>query len=176
MTDAMQEGKVRQGYVPDAFPSNVRSMPLIDKIVQYWREEEDTSWLASSYIGWGEAFCFGCGWLPPVPDGSRSWASASSWLERAHLQDHVIAGDDSPANLVMLCHLCHDLMPCFDDRDEALAWVQALPEKDQMWQLFTDLVVETDPERYRRESRTKTLRLRTQFLELSLEVRERVTG
>lgn len=46
--------------------------------------------------------------------------------------------DDSPSNIVMLCHLCHAAMPSFKDRDKALLWVKTRDFRDDHWQLFTD--------------------------------------
>ena len=113
-------------------------MPSIEAVIDFW-VEQDVEWLHGYYIGWGEPFCFACDWLPPVKDGGRAaWVRAGSWLDRAHLQDHVVAGDDSPSNIVMLCHLCHDEMPEHDDREEAIEWVKVHPRRPEMWQKFTD--------------------------------------
>lgn len=112
-------------------------MPRHEAIVEYWREV-DPQWLGSWHLGWGTPFCFACSWRPPLKEQRRPWSVASSWLHRAHLQCHVVAGDDSPANLVMLCHICHAEMPEFDERDDALEWVKAHPRADMGWQTFTD--------------------------------------
>lgn len=114
-------------------------MPSMPVLVAYWREHADeVPSLRSHWIGWGEPFCFACGWLAPVADGPDAWTRATGWLDRAHLQDHWIAGDDSPRNLVPLCHECHEEMPHFVDRDAALAWVASRPDADPLWQSFTD--------------------------------------
>lgn len=117
-----------------------RNMPPVAAIVAHWRSHADElPSLEAHWIGWGEPFCFACTWMPPVPDGKRdSWERASRWLDRAHLQDHCVAGNDDAANLVLLCHLCHDDMPPFDTRDDALAWVAARPRAEGDWQAFTD--------------------------------------
>jgi hypothetical protein len=134
----------------------VRHTPSIEKIIDYWREHVeataavgqdgqayecdegkpvgDLPRLKAYWIGWGEPFCFGCGWLAPVD----RWSQASRWLDRAHLQDFCVAGDDSVKNLVMLCHLCHNAMPEFDDRASALQWVANQKPKSGPWQLWTD--------------------------------------
>lgn len=159
--------------------SATRHMPTMDAIVGWWREHVrdteaepplrsdvpigDLPRLSAYWIGWGEPFCFPCGWLPPVRDGrADSWRLATCWLDRAHLQDHCVASDDSPRNLVPLCHLCHDAMPEFGSRDEALAWVTARPGVDFGWQAWTDARLAG-----RRDvSRTTTLfRQRAMYLE-----------
>lgn len=107
----------------------------IHAIVDYWAEA-DPPQLHSHFIGWGEPFCFGCGWLAPVRDANtekalpRAWQTASQWLDRAHLQDHCLGGPGEPANLVMLCHLCHAGMPSFASRGDALQWVFDRPDGD----------------------------------------------
>lgn len=108
-------------------------MPGIPEIAAHW-QQQDPLWLVSAVIGWGEPFCFGCGWLPPV----TVWGSAGSFLDRAHLQDHCVAGDVSAGNLVMLCHLCHEAMPEFTERAAALEWVQRVPRRSDAWQMYTD--------------------------------------
>lgn len=115
-----------------------RDMPSVDKVIDFWRGDTP-EWLDARYIGWGEPFCFGCGWLPPVPDGRKdSWKKANSWLDRAHLQDHWVVGDDSPGNIVMLCQLCHDDMPMFKEREPALEWVRDRARCERFWQMLTD--------------------------------------
>jgi hypothetical protein len=87
-------------------------------------------------IGWGEPFCFKCGWLSPVPEAAdyptewsyervinKVWNSAAGWLERAHLQDHWAGGGSEPLNLVPLCPLCHESQPPCRTREEGVAFV-----------------------------------------------------
>jgi hypothetical protein len=123
-------------------------MPEMNAIVKYWRAQ-DRPELESFFIGWGEPFCFACGWLPPVEDGRPdSWARAASWLDRAHLHDRCNGGPDEPHNLVPLCHLCHDEMPAFgvyghyatpaDAKTAAWKWVVEHPMKDGFFQAWTD--------------------------------------
>jgi hypothetical protein len=119
----------------------------LDAVHDYWRAADETAVvfpeLKSHWIGWGEPFCFGCGWLAPVKDGPNAWAkpATNGWLERAHLVDHFLGGSGRPENLVPLCHLCHDAMPMQETRESALKWVRErkceLP-MEQAWQLFTD--------------------------------------
>jgi hypothetical protein len=113
-------------------------MPAIRAIIDYWRDNPQP-FLKSWYIGWGEPFCFACGWLAPVADGRPdSWARASAWLDRAHLHERVFGGSDDPSNLVMLCHLCHDVYPAVRTREGGLEWVAARPDCDELFQAFTD--------------------------------------
>lgn len=156
-----------------------KSPPPLRRIVAYWRAAGETSAvlpdLAAWWIGWGEPFCFACGWLPPVPDGlEESWDLAGSWLDRAHLVDHARGGSSEPSNLVPLCHLCHDDMTVtvsFDRREPALRWVaervspMPLPS---LWQSFTDACGATRWTSTAASNRTRLLRLRGDYLSLVL--------
>src|ERR1700722_8403422 len=82
------------------------SEPLGDwggALIDYWRRQ-NASWLKSYYIGFGEPFCFACGWLAPVPDGQPdSWDLAmGKWL----FLTHVAGQEDTVENLVPLCGKC----------------------------------------------------------------------
>ncbi len=113
-------------------------MPSMDAIVGYWTDQ-DPIWSKSYYIGWGEPFCFACGWLAPVDDTRRdAWRVAGKWLDRAHLEDRFFGGEDKPHNLVPMCHLCHQDMPDSDSRDYGLSWVQNRAACDWGFQVFTD--------------------------------------
>lgn len=105
--------------------SRHRSMPSMADIARYWSEE----WIGdrrdnqpclvertfgnrfhSLMIGWGEPFCFGCGWLPPVNDEQgldRAWSDAGSYLYRAHIVPNSFGGEDAAFNLIPLCAYCH---------------------------------------------------------------------
>lgn len=126
-----------------AYVSAPRATASIPAIVNHWAELDPLE-LPSHYIGWGEPFCFGCGWLAPVNDANtekalpRVWRTASEWLDRAHLKDHCLGGSGKPDNLVMLCHLCHSAMPSFTSRDDALRWVYDRADVESMFQLWTD--------------------------------------
>lgn len=128
-------------------------MPAMSRVVAHWRDHsQEMDWLRSHDIGWGEPFCFACGWLAPVglvgiADGTPVdrcvaivWTRATCWLDRAHLHDRFWGGPDEPHNLVPLCHLCHAEMTerDFPSREAGLAWVEAHPERDMVWQAFTD--------------------------------------
>jgi hypothetical protein len=118
-------------------------MPVMNKIIDYWRTDpvSDTPALKSYWIGFGEPFCFGCGWLPPVQYGrTNSWRVAAKWLDRAHLKDYCNGGENEPPNLVPLCHLCHHGMPSFESRDAALQWVCDHPPQDWRFQTWTDFL------------------------------------
>lgn len=125
--------------------AHVDTAPMND-IVEWWRthpdewgRDTDTPLLRAAWIGWGEPFCFACGWLAPVKDGRRdSWRVAGKWLDRAHLHDHVFGGSNDPSNFVLLCHLCHYDMPESADREGGLLWVYRRPMCHWTWQIFTD--------------------------------------
>ncbi|MBS9532079.1 HNH endonuclease [Mycobacterium sp. M1] len=153
-----------------------RSMPPWRAVVAFWMENEG-KWLKSWYIGWGEPFCFRCGWLAPVSDHGiphddpttyvyAMWDRASCWLDRAHLRDRVYGGPDTADNMVALCHLCHDQMTRGWDaptRDKGLEFVQAGEPCDMLWQVYTD-----DRLMGKRASRSTLFKARTQFVELML--------
>lgn len=150
-----------------------RKLAALPAVAGYWAAADETVTvlpdLASHWIGWGEPFCFACGWLAPVTDGPGAWARASGWLDRAHLVDHWLGGSGEPSNLVALCHLCHDAMTePFDDRDEALRWVAQrrsdLPHPT-VWQVFTDAHGRSSGDGPRR---ARMLRLRGDYLALLL--------
>lgn len=114
-----------------------RRMPQMKEIIAYWREHVDEI-PTLRRIGWGEPFCFACGWLAP---GLRPrWDT--KWFDRAHLEDHAEHGNDEVSNIVPMCHLCHDEMPSFRQRENGLAWVIDRPLRDPRWQLFTDYYFE----------------------------------
>lgn len=121
-------------------------MPRLSRVMEYWREQYAPIFpdLAAHWIGWGEPFCFRCGWLAPVDDTrptlAEVWDSARGWLERAHLHDLGLGGPNTPENLVPLCRNCHDMMPAFEDRASAIAYVANGPEKSGWWQLHTDAI------------------------------------
>jgi hypothetical protein len=124
-------------------PRGRGSMPKMSRIACAW-EELGAEQLRALFpglscfgIGWGEPFCFRCGWLPPTPDAAaadlahlkyerrvdRAWDLASGWLERAHLQDHCHGGPEEPLNLVPLCPLCHERQPASRTREAGIAFV-----------------------------------------------------
>jgi hypothetical protein len=123
-----------------------RGMPTLYGIVQYWRGRYGEVFpnLKASYIGWGEPFCFRCGWLAPVDDTQATlaavWNSARGWLDRAHLQDLALGGSNGPENLVPLCRQCHDIMDPYESRAEAIAYVNDGIPADSWWQMHTDAI------------------------------------
>ncbi|WP_230582458.1 HNH endonuclease [Salinispora tropica] len=123
-----------------------RGMPTLYGIVEYWRGRRGVVFpnLKASYIGWGEPFCFRCGWLAPVDDTQATlavvWNSARGWLDRAHLQDLALGGSNGPENLVPLCRQCHDIMDPYESRAEAIAYVNDGIPADSWWQMHTDVV------------------------------------
>ena len=121
-------------------------MPRLSKVMEYWQQRYPPVFprLAAHWIGWGEPFCFRCGWLAPVDDTQPTlaevWDSARGWLERAHLRDLALGGPNTVDNLVPLCRICHDMMPEFEDRASAIAYVTNGPEKNSWWQMHTDTI------------------------------------
>lgn len=125
-----------------------RRMPTLTAVADYWRAEGRADIfpeLISHFIGWGEPFCFRCGWLvpepPEAPDGMKVWRSATGWLERAHLHERFSGGFDAPENLVPLCNLCHRQMPqLIRHRDDAITWIngRCADRTNPWWQIATD--------------------------------------
>ncbi len=153
-----------------------RQMPSWAVIIEHWIEHGgDLPWLKARFIGWGEPFCFACGWLAPVTDNGvprdeyvrRMWERAASWLDRAHLHDRCLGGPDTPHNIAPLCHLCHDEMTRLVDSpstEYGLEWVATHKNCDPIWQLYTDEFLTG-----KRASRSTTYRARARFAELMLE-------
>lgn len=135
------------------------SPPKLAKIVTAWstlsRSEFETTFPRNEalMIGWGEPFCFRCGWLAPIPDMAsypadmdqakvwdRTWNSAGGWLDRAHLQDHRHGGGVDPLNLVPMCLLCHERQPECATREAGISFVNNDRGSKIRWmvQIFTD--------------------------------------
>lgn len=122
-------------------------------ILDWWWKNDRQGW-KWDFIGTGEPFCFHCGWLAPVPEGTHkepkwaAWERASGWLERAHLADYYHLrnsgrlDENLPSNAVPLCAWCHAEMPPFDTdgfgRDEALEWVRSGDRCSTFRQIYTD--------------------------------------
>lgn len=135
-------------------------MPSLATISRAWeglgekRLREIFPELACFGIGWGEPFCFRCGWLSPskeaadYPDNwpagraiDAAWQASRGWLERCHLQDHYYGGSADALNLVPLCVLCHEEQPQCKTRAAGIAFVNsASPRKGIVpWmQMLTD--------------------------------------
>lgn len=106
------------------------------------------------YIGWGEPFCFRCGWLAPVKEAAdypqgwstarildTTWNSVGAWLEKCHLHDHQFDGPNEPSNFVPMCPLCHEHQPECPTREDGIAFVNtAPPHQHLVWamQMMTD--------------------------------------
>ena len=115
--------------------------PSLSAIIDYWAEpdQEDKAVLPnlrSWFIGWGEPFCFACGWLPPLRT-DKAWAEkdVSQWLDLAHLIDHALGGSSEPIRLCAIrapvCGLSQRR-----DREYARAWRLRLGPKQ--WQELAD--------------------------------------
>lgn len=105
-------------------------------------------------IGWGEPFCFRCGWLAPSKEAAdyprkwpaekaidAAWEAAQGWLERCHLHDHLFGGSVEPLNIVPMCVLCHEEQPNCRSRAEGIAFVNSpCRRQSYMWamQMATD--------------------------------------
>ncbi|WP_327038508.1 HNH endonuclease [Micromonospora maris] len=143
---------------------NRRGMPTLYGIVQYWRVGYEKVFpnLKASYIGWGEPFCFRCGWLAPVDDTQATlaavWNSAQGWLDRAHLQDLALGGSNQPENLVPLCRQCHDIMDPCETRVEAIAYINDGIPVDSWWQMHTDTIFGSETNHYSPTHKTKLMR------------------
>jgi hypothetical protein len=145
-------------------------MPSLAAIETHW-EHLDRDELKAIFpehrapgIGWGEPFCFRCGWLAPVADYpvverrlkhagklkglderavrnrvyDATWNGASGWLQRAHLRDHYNGGTETPDNIVPMCLSCHDRMPTCRTRDEGIAYVNEDALVSIYLQMLTD--------------------------------------
>jgi hypothetical protein len=135
-------------------------MPSLATITRAWEElgknqlRETFPNLACFGIGWGEPFCFRCGWLAPskeaadYPNGwpagraiDSAWQGARGWLERCHLRDHHFGGTADPLNLVPLCVLCHEEQPPCETRAAGIAFVNSASPRNGIalcMQMITD--------------------------------------
>jgi hypothetical protein len=107
-------------------------------LIDYWRSQ-DAPWLKSYYIGFGEPFCFACGWLAPVPDGQPdSWDLAlKKWL----FLTHVAGQEDTVENTVPLCATCaleKREAGEFDSLDHGQRWIAEHYDCDSARQMYTD--------------------------------------
>lgn len=105
------------------------AMPTMPHIVDAWIDlgpgiADIFPDLKALWSGWGEPFCFRCGWLAPV----KAWGDTRGWLEKAHLHDHQHGGGNEPLNLVPLCPLCHERQPDCPTRADGVAFVGQGPD------------------------------------------------
>lgn len=126
--------------------ADARKRPAIVRVIDYWEAKAPEVFpnIHAHAIGWGEPFCFRCGWLAPLPEDwdKDPWSVVGGWLELAHLQDRAAGGGDDETNIVPLCPLCHHAMPEFTSgRDAAVAWVAAQQptSHEPWWQTATDV-------------------------------------
>jgi hypothetical protein len=136
--------------------SDREAMPRLRTIQWYWEEHRGTLTifpdLPVRMIGWGEPFCFRCGWLAPVKDwaaytqGSsedkmtKVWNGAAGWLERCHLQDNAFGGSEQPMNLVPMCVACHEQQPLSETWATGVAYVNQHVRCPAGLQAMTDLL------------------------------------
>jgi hypothetical protein len=107
-------------------------------LIDYWRRQ-NASWLKSYYIGFGEPFCFACGWLAPVLDGQPdSWDSAiKKWL----FLTHIAGQEDTVENLVPLCATCTQQKRQagdFESLEHGRQWIAEHYDCDSALQMYTD--------------------------------------
>jgi len=124
-------------------------MPSLGAIQSYWDDHWDELLatfpeIRARSIGWGEPFCFRCGWLAPVKPATtaervpQAWNSAAGWLDRCHLQDHAEGGSEDPSNLAPMCMACHRWQPVSETREDGIAYVNE-PVRVPTWlQVATD--------------------------------------
>jgi hypothetical protein len=98
----------------DPRASDREAMPRLRTIQRYWEDHQGTLTifpdLPVRMMGWGEPFCFRCGWLAPVKDwaaytqGSsedkmtKVWNGAAGWLEALRTGEvPAVPSRDDPA-------------------------------------------------------------------------------
>jgi len=130
------------------------NLPSLDKIVDYWQDNYSHMFpdLKARIIGWGEPFCFRCGWLAPPPENNQ-WDKASGWLEKCHLQERCCRGNDDVSNLVPLCPSCHDRQPVCGTREEGIAYINENANCFSGLQFLTDAIAMTT---WRSQTRRET--------------------
>jgi hypothetical protein len=141
-------------------PPPRRSMPSLAVITRAW-EGLGADELRQIFpdlrcfgIGWGEPFCFRCGWLSPTKEAAdyprdwdagrtidAAWLAARGWLERCHLHDHSFGGGEDSLNLVPMCVLCHEEQPICRSRQAGITFVNSKSPREGLvpWlQMVTD--------------------------------------
>jgi hypothetical protein len=102
-------------------------------LIDHWREL-DAPWLKSYYIGFGEPFCFACGWLAPVQDGTPgSWDLA---VGGHFLIPTVLVEGDAAMPLCALCR--NEPRPEFASVKEGHQWVEQHLDTPSWFQMYTD--------------------------------------
>lgn len=122
-------------------------------IAEQWRERLTSSRM----IGLGEPYCFRCWWMVPRvllrgEDVPSLWNAAGSLLDKCHLIDRAEGGLDVPANMVMMCRVCHRAQPAFfpGEEDLAIDWVfGGTYRRPFEFQLVTESFPLTSGEEYR---------------------------
>jgi len=132
--------------VGDYVQSPRKSMPTMAKIIDHWTDNWEGPFpkLRCKEIGWGEPFCFRCGWLSP----KDRWGEKGGLLERAHLHDHMWGGDETTENLVPLCIRCHEGMPQCKSRGEGVEYVNDVVQCPWYVQMMTDALKPGSAETY----------------------------
>jgi hypothetical protein len=80
-------------------------------------------------IDFGEPACFACGWYNEEWDKAPNpWKLAGeTGLQRAHIVPHALGGGSGPDNFVMLCQICHEDSPDWDQPEAMLGWMERRP-------------------------------------------------
>lgn len=109
--------------------SERKNRPSLIAVVNYWIEHAETDWpKLNQRSDWGEPICWRCGWHAQdkneiVGDPLEKTWKAVDYLERSHLVDHQLGGPFTPDNVALLCHSCNMGMPMFEDKQQAIEWI-----------------------------------------------------
>jgi HNH endonuclease len=103
--------------------SQARTMPTTWSVVSYWLPQEVFE------IDPYQPGCFICGLedsrhcrYGEADQPRQRWLKVGGGLQRAHLVARFKGGPDAVENLIMLCQMCHKMMPNFADRQAAIDW------------------------------------------------------
>lgn len=100
------------------------------EIAKYWSSPQGRArWPGNRAVGdSAEPARFACGYFAKAWDtsgpGILAWNDARGGLERAHLIADSQGGEDSPANLILLCPDCHRDAPMTNNEHDMFTWCE----------------------------------------------------
>lgn len=77
------------------------------QIVRYWRDNNLVKGFNLLHASNPDKHCWNCGWK-------------TNHLQRCHIVPHMLGGEDTPSNYVLLCNQCHNEAP--DVKNPSYMW------------------------------------------------------
>ena len=85
------------------------------------------------FIDWGEPCCWACGYYDTTKVKQTDYKSSersvfscwnrATYLEKCHIIQHSISGDNAPGNFVLMCKKCHSDSPDTSSYETFQAWL-----------------------------------------------------